>query len=843
MKSSPQITKTKKPKLYRALVAAAFLANGILPFAAPVFAEGTAAGKPIENRATGTYEDPNNPGTRINTTSNTVTVTVAEVAGITVTASGVVDNNGGSVAVGDLLIYTYTLTNVGNDPTKFRIPNLASTTGPGSVAGTIPNGGVANRLQFSVDGGNSWQNITDAEAITPSVAPGGTVLVRVPVTVQVGAQNNDVITVTLGNTPGGAQNQLRNPDGGDVYTVDNPDDAPDEVDGAPVNGVREASATQQIQVGTSLKTYALATILKTRTSDDPGSDASTLTDDKLTYNLSLRVESNDVTGRGISPAPLTGTDIKLNGNPRDSRILISDAIPAGTRLAAVPVPPPGWEAVYTTDPVGTTIDQANWQTFSSPDSIPANVTRVGFINIPTSISAVAPGQTASGFSIQLAVTASTSPVFIANIAQVYGKTSGTDTLVYDESGDENPSYFDGNRGSMNLPALIDPDQVGLPKNNDLVRDNITSGFINNPTTPETGVDTENNNSGEGIGGEANQIQLQVALPVAVLNGPQNAPDAIGPTDNNNDFTNKSALVPANTAPGSLLDPSPVAFTNTIRNSGTNAGTITLSPTAPSNPSHLPNGTKVTITYGSQSAIYNYVFDNNNNTGSFNLVGTTAISIPNVAPGTNLNYGVEVDLPDGTPLSTDINIDRGFPVPIEASIRTAPNSSPETNTTINRVYTGYLRLVKESRILQGTGPVVQGNDGTFSSTPKRPAPGNIIEYQIRYKNISTPQAGSGNVILDADKIVITDDGTISPNNWALDNDNNGQIDTSNIAGSAKDSGASTITFFSGSGDETKTPSLDQTGTTVNSDVTKYVNTVTGKVGPNVERTFTFQRRVN
>ena len=66
----------------------------------------------------------------------------------------------------------------------------------------------------------------------------------------------------------------------------------------------------------------------------------------------------------------------------------------------------------------------------------------------------------------------------------------------------------------------------------------------------------------------------------------------------------------------------------------------------------------------------------------------------------------------------------------------------------------------------------------------------------------PQAGSGNVILNADKVVITEDGTTfddtpaGTNNWALDNDNNGQIDTSNIIGSAKDSGAATIQFFSG-----------------------------------------------
>ncbi|MHC5731656.1 MAG: hypothetical protein ACYTXY_47765, partial [Nostoc sp.] len=114
------------------------------------------------------------------------------------------------------------------------------------------------------------------------------------------------------------------------------------------------------------------------------------------------------------------------------------------------------------------------------------------------------------------------------------------------------------------------------------------------------------------------------------------------------------------------------------------------------------------------------------------------------------------------------------------------------------------------------------------------PGNIIEYQITYKNISTPTVGNGNVILNADKIVITEDGTLSTvagdakNNWALDNDNNSQIDTSNIVSSAKDSGTSTITFFSGN--PATNPGSDQTGTTANTDVSKYVDAVTGQVLP-------------
>ncbi|MDZ8238854.1 MAG: hypothetical protein RMZ69_17185 [Nostoc sp. ChiQUE01a] len=839
----------KQSHCYQSLVATALLTGSLFQFVAPVLAEGTTAGTSISNTATATYEDPNSPGTTINATSNTVVVTVAEVAGITVSASGVTDATSSptntTVQVGDLLIYTYTLTNVGNDPTQFRIPNLATTTGPGTVSGTLP-GGTPNSLQYSTDGGQNWQNITSTEVFTPSVSPGGTVLVRVPVTVQAGAQTNDVITVTLGNTPGGAQNQLRNPDGGDVYTADNPDGTLNEVPGVPVNGTREASATQQIQVGLTVKTYTLATVLKIRSGyNNAGTTA--ITDDKLTYDLSLRVESNDPTGQGITPAALTGTSINVDGVV-GTYILVSDAIPAGTDLAVAPTPPPGWQAVYTTDPVTAGANTANWKTFPlrGADTLPG-ITRVGFINNPATITSIAPGATVNGFSIQLAVeSTATSPLTVANIAQLFGQTPGSNFPVYDESGDQNPSNYDGPPGNMTPRAGTDNTGDGVPDT--LFPNNVDDGYINNPTTPETGTDTGNNNSGDGTpGGEANVFTLQAPVASAILNGPQNAPDATGPSGGtNDDFTNKSSLVPAGTVPGSTLDPQSVGFTNTVKNSGTDPGVLKIEPTPPTNLGDLPNGTKVTITYNSQSAIYTY------NNGAFTPSGAP-ITIPNFAPNATINYGVEVDLPPGTQLSTDIN--RGFPVPIIASIDNYTMDSngdgikdtgndnifDSTNITIDRVYTGYLKLLKLSRVLQGSGPVVQGNDGTFSTDPKKPAPGNIIEYQIQYTNISEPQSGTGNVILNADKVVIIEDGTQSPNNWAKDNDASGQIDTSNIVGSAKDSGSATIQFFSGN--PATSSGIDQTGSTVNTDVTKYVDTVTGVIAPGIQRTFTFQRRVN
>ncbi|WP_237989920.1 DUF7925 domain-containing protein [Nostoc sp. UHCC 0870] len=844
---------TSKSRLYRALIATAFLANGIFQFVTPVLAEGTTAGTTISNEATATYEDPNDPDKPLNTTSNTVTVTVAEVAGITVEYTGLVDNNGGNVEVNDQLIFNYTITNVGNDPTGFRIPNLASTTGPATVSGTLPNGGTPNNLQYSIDNGTTWTNITGSDVTVPNIPVGGQVLVRVPITVQSGAQPGDVITVKLGNTPANAQNVLRSPDGGDVYTVDNADGSPGEVAGAPVNGTREASDTSiDVPVGSAVKTYSLATILKTRTNYNNNNTTNTITDDTLTYGLSLRVEGNDTTGQGITPTALEGTNIQLDtgsGVTTQQRILISDAIPMGTDLAAVPTAPTGWIPVYTTTPVTTDANAATWTT-TAPGTL-STVTRVGFINNPATVTSVAPNVTVTGFSIQLAVEAGAiSPLQVANIAQVFGQTPGTNAPVYDESGDQNPSNFDGQPGNMTPPLGTDTNGNGVPDT--LPDTSVDDGFIDTPATPETGVDGNNDNTGVGQGGEANIFTIEVPVTSAVLNGPVNAPDAIGPSGTtNDDFTNKSSLVPAGTTPGSTLNPQPVAFTNTIRNSGTDPSSYSLVPTPPATASDLPTGTLVTITYGSESRAYvwngtNFLFDTDRNpatTGDQSAIDATTeyITIPNVPAGTNVNYGVEIDLPAGTQLSTDI--DRGFPVPITAFVDDGTGglgSETVRNTTIDRVYTGYLKLEKLSRILDANGQPVAGADGQLSDTAKSPVPGNIIEYVIQYSNISEPQSGNNNIILNASNVVINENGVTSPNNWALDNDSNGQIDTSNIIGSATDPNGN-IQFFNGN--PATTSGSDQTGTTLTTDVTRYVNNVTGQVAPGQLRTFTFRRKVN
>ena len=120
-----------------------------------------------------------------------------------------------------------------------------------------------------------------------------------------------------------------------------------------------------------------------------------------------------------------------------------------------------------------------------------------------------------------------------------------------------------------------------------------------------------------------------------------------------------------------LDPAPVSFTNTLKNSDTTQRNISLIPTPPTTLADLPVNTVVTISYGSESRTYlwkgnNFEFDADGNPATpSSPIGTNYITIPNVAAGGSVNYGVEVNLPSGTKLSTDI--DKGFPVPITAFI--------------------------------------------------------------------------------------------------------------------------------------------------------------------------------
>lgn len=820
----------QKNSLFHRVLVSTLLLGGTFQLAAPVLAAGTTAGTSISNTATATYDDADPTTPTFNTTSNTVTITVAEVGGLSVTGAATTDTNGGTVLPGDTINYDYLITNVGNDPTQVFIPGAATVTGPGA-AGTIQVievNGVTLATPINVPAGGattSALSVTVGSNPVGSIPANATIRVRVPITVNALAPSGGAISVVLGNTgandnSAATQNQPDATDGSnsnEVRSVDNPNGTAGETAGVPANGERESSASQQVLVGAQAQ--AFAAVLKIRTGYTPNTAA--LTDDVITYGLSLRVDSTAPAGStGLAPANLVGTTINLNGTP-SPQVLVSDAIPAGTVLTGTPTAPASWTPIYTVTPTTTTANNAAWTTIA-PSNL-ATVTRIGFI----SNGPVPAGTTVTGLSFQVVTSGVTTTTTVASIAQLFGQTAGgSTTLVYDESGDQSPSNFNDNgTPGSNIPTL----------------------GVANPSTD--GIDTNNNNTGTGPAGEINTFVI--ATPGTILSGPNGQPAAVGPTNNNDDFTNRSAPIPAGTAPNSTINPDAVTFTNTINNPSTTdtLTNILIVPdttgfTAGAGQALPPVGTTVSLALGNQTAVY--TFDGTN----FVFTSGSAIAVPSIAPGVSVNYTVTVDLPPSTALSTDTGI--GFSVPVFAFQDTNNNARPDAadttqNRTIARVYTGFLRLAKEARIVAADGTTVLQD---FSTTPATAniQPGNFIDYRITYTNISTVAAGSGNLTLSANNTVITEDGTgTTPgqplNNWGKDNDANGIIDTSNIVTTARDSapGSANITYFSGATGTTS--ATDQTGTTQATDVTKYVNTVTVPIEPNVSRTFTFRRRIN
>ena len=908
----------RKGSIFRRLVATTLACAGaaqLTPYVALAQLL-TPAGTDIKNRATGTYTDPNNPGTPLPVTSNEVTVTVQKVAGITVkpTDEGVVDVNGGSVNLNDPMQYKFLVTNTGNYNTDIFIPalndilatNLTKTgvsllivdANGTPVAGTINGVAVAANTPFS-----------PANATTPTtvnnIPPGGGVKVIVngtvsvsvsgtPIAVQLGntgANNNDPITTQNQPDTGAGSDGASNPD--DVRTV-NPSGA------APVNGEREAAATQQVTVGVQIQPLALATVLKTRALYTPNSPLTT--DDTITYRLDMRVESS-VGNPNFVPAPLAGTNITLDGVPNQNRILVSDVIPANTTFVAnSATAPAGWTVVYSVTPITNASTNALNAAWTTTQPAANTVKRIGYIYTGTLNAGTTTATDANGF--RFTVVTSGLPVTggqVSNIAQIFGTTSGVTNspIIYDESGDQSPNNFTGNQPPNNslTGTYWDPttDLTGA-----------ASG-VANPTVQ--GTDSSNDNSGKNpgevggtgtapFGGEDNVIIIGATT--SILNGPGGNAGAVGPTNNNDDFINLSTGLSANNAvPGSTFDPNAVTFNNTFQNTGNgNLDRVTLLPLAPADPrvptnpgsprqnTDMPTGTTVrlqgTVPADVASGVpqravaqpfdVTYTFDGAN----YNITAGTAPDLYGIKPGEQINYTTTVDLPN-VPATQALSADRftntndadraGFSVPIVAfsedgksigqytpgatnrpsfnydPTKTAVDPAqqdPIYNITIDRVYTGFVRLLKKSQVLKGTGPDIQATAPDFvnatqtalTSTNKQGAPGNIIRYVIEYVNFSTPATpgSSGNGTLTAGNLVICDDGANATAPFA----NNWSATTLHTLGTAATAG-STVSFYNG-GDCGANIATGQiatttgTGASVGSDpaaatvISRYVNNV-------------------
>ena len=794
MKHDTPKSKRRSRKLYRPVAIATLMASSLIqPFMLPAFA---AAGDNISNTATATYKDAD--GKDFDTQSNTVVVKVAEIAGITVTPAGVVDRNLGSFEANDILDFKFTVTNVGNDTTDVQLPGLDDI-----LTQNLLLTGTNAKVEVFNSAGDSLGSYTDNDPVrlstlTPGLAAlpaGASITVVVTGTVPASGLNpGDDISVTLGNTSpndnsAATQNQPVDADNVDsnVRTVDLPDGTPGEAAGVlTIDREKEASASQTVDFATQQKPLALATVKKTASNVDPGATGAA-NDDVITYDLSLTVERNTPNAAFV-PTALAKTPIRLNGVQTDA-VLVSDAIPEFTQYSGTASITPalsGWQIVYsisnpaTTSPVvapgGTA---AEWTTTAPPN---AAVKRIGFVYTGAA-TLPANGTAITGFKFSV-VTSGLPAVggSVYNLAQAFGKTyddpadpnNPVDQIIYDESGDVNPNNFENSTPPTETNG-------GTPDGSDFDPTNDTG--IANPTVHGT---DDGSNTGVGPDGEDNQVVLTGEALVGndnILNGPNGSPSAVGPTDDDDDYTNKAIdrdQLPAGT----------VVFTNTVANPATNTSRIdnvTLQPVSPlvaeaadesaatgqyGIAANIPNGTQTVISYdadgpgGNPPVTATYTWDGTN----WNLAAGLPINVGTLQPGQQVNYQVTVSFPGTLPADASV-----VPVAIIAFPDTGvAGYSGETvnNLTLNRIYIGFMKVTKEVRILSSTGTVKQ--DWTATPTIEA-APGDVIEYRVSYVNTSPSLTGSGNVGLNAVDFKVIEDGdnsndtgaALGTNNWHTD----------------------------------------------------------------------------
>ena len=255
-------------------VGAALLSAYVLP----AQAEGTPVGTTISNTAYGSFENPANLGTPIPLESNTVTITVREIAGISVTAqspteapSGAADpipgagQGDGVIGAADVVYFNFRITNIGNHITQFFIPDApgnvtngrfnAADYGPIKIVGY--SNGINPPTALSIDipaGGSATGALGAGMPNGGSIPIGGYIDIRVPIKAEPNLAVGSQITVVMGNTSSASsQNEAYTASGefttvnNDIYTVDN-EDTNDDAAGKP-SPEREASGVGAATIG------------------------------------------------------------------------------------------------------------------------------------------------------------------------------------------------------------------------------------------------------------------------------------------------------------------------------------------------------------------------------------------------------------------------------------------------------------------------------------------------------------------------------------------------------------------------------------------------------------------
>jgi hypothetical protein len=602
--------------------------------------------------------------------------------------------------------FNFTVTNTGNFATQVRF--LASG-GSFTVTGpaTVALAGVDANGDGTLDADDN--GVIDAGDV--SILGGSDVSYPASSTVASGATFTVIVRVNVnsGATAGASINVRLGDASGGGPTFDN----------QPVN----ASNLSTAKVRTATPTGTTAPV---NGESEARGDISTSVENDAQLRLSLNVPAGPVAlGSNITytfsvenTGQRTASPQTLAGAPAGSNtgVFVVAPIPVGTSFSSLPALPAGVTALYSTsalgadpgpgDPPATGPVSASVVWTTTPPAVLSDVRRVAFrVNNGNALAVAA---TVSNLSLVLTVQTNinaSNPLY--GIGDAFARNS-INSPITDQSGDVVSNKGDGN-ANFNEPKR------GVPPAADEAV-SLNQGY-QQPTT--------------------------LLAEGSVLLGPVGFPEAVGPTSTNDDYTNKTvpaAAIAGVAFGGNTLVISTVDFVNTVRNTGNANDVYTF--TAPTVP------TDFTVAISTDGGT------------SFTTVSGGGSTTLAVGFGQQANITVRVTAPAGKPVLN------GFETVIRA---TSANTSTNSNDTIDRLYTGFLRLDKTFTVTNGTG-VGGATDAV---------PGAVIEYTITYTNISS-SGGTNNVTLTASSIVITEDGTPSatnPNNWGST--------TNQVVGSASD----------------------------------------------------------
>lgn len=694
----------------RLALAAALALGGLALLGAPGRAAETPAGTVIQNTASITFQDTN--GTVYTASSNTVSTTVQNAPSLTVGTNGAGGGGTGAqtVAPGQVVSDTYTLTNTGNNS--------------GTVAVTAAASGVTGS-------GNDDPNTAAVQYVYNATAYGSAAALNTALS-SAPLAANAAITVTVQYTLSGTPANVP----GDVTTALQATIAYAAVGGA-------AAVTSAATTNTYDDTVRADARLDLQTTSSQNGGTGVIT---------YTVNANNGSG-SFASKPLQG--VQNLGFPA-AGILVVDKVPqwAGAPLAFAAAPTLTTNAgngfagtsatIYTTT---NATGAAGWTALAGGATPPAGTTFIAAY--VQGASALGPHSGSSAGNVPAPqVTLSFS------IAQPTGSGAGNAGSVVDVA---NAMTGNNNAGEQ----IVGPGgSSGSADGNTAAAGSAIVSMMAN-TTPLAAPS-----------GASNQTSNQALSAATVYNGPVGAPSAVGSYDGavavnlaNHftavSFTSTNPLINSGTVPGTPVGNttaaavSGIAVPNQLQNAGNSNDTYGIVASAPSG---------FTVQLFQDNGVGTPGSGTGGNGPSATPLGgatagpTSTASSVAVASGNSLVYWSVYGAPAGTTYYTR------FDGTITA---TGSGATPATGTQHNELYSGFIVGTKSVTVTAANCPA-----GATPAPPAGGVcPGGTLQYTLDYRNIMKgPGAGAtipaaAQLYSKPGTLVLTENGAAGGNTWA------------------------------------------------------------------------------